>query len=164
MRNSFPPSSSVSVLQPLVWQRLLAAAAWSVTPCQAPYFSMPPASLLTVKKSGLQGRWESQTCSIRPCRWRSFQAALHIILRTSPLSHHNLLSAPQRATPTALGRDRKPSLRNLPPTRQPARRRDQIQPLPPTRLRGDGESRPCACNFPCCNYEMAGAAERVHRP
>jgi len=48
----------------------------------------------------------------------AFQAAPHIILRTSPLSHHNSLSATQRATPPSLGRDRKSSFRNLPPTRQ----------------------------------------------
>jgi hypothetical protein len=50
----------------------------------------------------------------------AFQAASRIILRTSPLSRHNSLSAPQPATPPPLGRDRKPSLRNLPPTWQPA--------------------------------------------
>jgi hypothetical protein len=167
MNNSSPLSSSLSVLQPLVGQPILAAAA--------------------------------------------FQAASHIILRTSPPSHHNLLSAPQRTTPPSLGRYRKPSLRDLPPTWQPAgkshfptgtpdnrkslrrdgshpgqrenrpvvssraehrrvsrastaRRRKQIRPLPVTRLCSDGESCPHACDSPCRNYEMARAAERVHRP
>jgi hypothetical protein len=141
----------------------------------------------------------------------AFQAASHIILRTSPLSHHNPLSATQRATPPPLGRDRKSPLRNLPLTRQPAakshlpagtphhrqgirsdgsdpgqrpnrsaissrtahcrfsntsytRRREEIRSLPAIRLCSDGESRPHAFDSPRRSYEMAGAAERVHRP
>jgi len=141
----------------------------------------------------------------------AFQAASYIILRTSPPSQHNSLSAPQRATPPSLGRNRNSSLRNLPVTRQPAakshlpagtpddrqslrsdgsysgqredrpalsprteyrrlsytshpRRREQIRPLPATRLCSDGESRPHACDSSYHSHEMAGAAERVHRP
>jgi hypothetical protein len=164
---SLPPLPFPSLLQPFVGQPILAAAA--------------------------------------------FQAASDIILRTSPPSQHNSLSAPQRTTPPSLGCYRQPSLRDLSPARQlagkshlPARtphhrqslrrdgshsrqrqnrppipsganyrrlsntryteRREQIRPLPVTRLCSDDEPRPHAGDSSCRSQEMAGAAERVHRP